>query len=172
MALPLTEPDVAPSERQGLEEFLEYFRQVLRRKAEGLSADDLCRTVASSTLTIGGIIKHLTLVEGSWFVEVLQGRDLGEPWASVDWTAEPDWDFDSAAGSSADELLAAHERSCALSREILAEVDDLDTLSVRGDSNGVRFNVRWILVHLIEEYARHAGHADLLREAIDGTTGD
>ena len=172
MALPLTEPDAAPSERQGLEEFLEYFRQVLRRKAERLSADDLCRTVASSTLTIGGIIKHLTLVEESWFVEVLQGRDLGEPWASVDWTAEPDWDFDSAAGSSADELLAAHERSCVLSREILAEVDDLDTLSVRGDSNGVRFNVRWILVHLIEEYARHAGHADLLREAIDGTTGD
>ena len=172
MALPLTEPDAAPSERQGLEEFLEYFRQVLRRKAERLSADDLCRTVASSTLTIGGIIKHLTLVEESWFVEVLQGRDLGEPWASVDWTAEPDWDFDSAAGSSADELLAAHERSSVLSREILAEVDDLDTLSVRGDSNGVRFNVRWILVHLIEEYARHAGHADLLREAIDGTTGD
>ena len=172
MALPLTEPDAAPSERQGLEEFLEYFRQVLRRKAERLSADDLCRTVASSTLTIGGIIKHLTLVEESWFVEVLQGRDLGEPWASVDWTAEPDWDFDSAAGSSADELLAAHERSCVLSREILAEVDDLDTLSVRGGSNRVRFNVRWILVHLIEEYARHAGHADLLREAIDGTTGD
>ena len=172
MALPLTEPHPAPDERQGLEEFLEYFRQVVRRKAEGLSADDLCRKATASSLTIGGIIKHLTLVEESWFVEVLQGRDLGEPWAGIDWTAEPDWDFDSAAGSSADELLAAHDRSCELSREILAEADDLDALSMRGDSNGVKFNVRWILIHLIEEYARHAGHADLLREAIDGTTGD
>src|SRR5699024_3048957 len=118
MALPLTEPHPAPDERQGLEEFLEYFRQVVRRKAEGLSADDLCRKATASSLTIGGIIKHLTLVEESWFVEVLQGRDLGEPWAGIDWTAEPDWDFDSAAGSSADELLAAHDRSCELSREI------------------------------------------------------
>src|SRR5699024_950204 len=66
----------------------------------------------------------------------------------------------------------AHERSCVLSRAILADVDDLGTLSVRGESNGGRFNVRWILVHLIEEYARHPGHADLLREAIHGTTGD
>src|SRR5699024_10031816 len=119
MALPLTEPHPAPDERQGLEEFLEYFRQVVRRKAEGLSADDLCRKATASSLTIGGIIKHLTLVEESWFVEVLQGRDLGEPWAGIDWTAEPDWDFDSAAGSSADELQAAHDRSCELSREIL-----------------------------------------------------
>ena len=73
---------------------------------------------------------------------------------------------------TADELLAAHEQACERSREILAEVTDLDTLTARGDSSGEKFNVRWILIHLIEEYARHAGHADILREDIDGEIGD
>nr|WP_228282794.1 DinB family protein [Brevibacterium atlanticum] len=128
--------------------------------------------MASSSLTIGGMISHLTLVEESWFSEVLLGHDLGEPWSSVDWKTDPDWDFDTAAGSHADELLSAHAQACTRSREILAEATDLDTLSVRSDSRGQRFNVRWILIHLIEEYARHAGHADLIREDIDGQTGD
>ena len=172
MTLPLTDPINAANERRGLEEFLEYFRQVIRRKADGLTPDQLKHTVASSSLTIGGIIRHLTLVEESWFVEVLQGRELGEPWASVDWETDSDWDFESAAGMSADELLTAHEKSCATSREIPAEVADLDTLTARGDRDGEKFNVRWILIHLIEEYARHAGHADLLREDIDGEIGD
>jgi hypothetical protein len=81
-------------------------------------------------------------------------------------------DFDSAAGLSGEALLAAHEHSCALSRQALAEVADLDALTARGNGDGEKFNVRWILIHLIEEYARHAGHADLIREAIDGATGD
>lgn len=172
MTLPLTDPSNAPNERRGLEEFVEYFRQVVRRKVDGLSPEQLNRTVASSSLTIGGILRHLTLVEESWFVEVLQGRELGEPWASVDWDADRDWDFESASGMTADELLAAHEQACEKSREILAEVTDLDTLTERGDSSGEKFNVRWILIHLIEEYARHAGHADILREDIDGEIGD
>ncbi|WP_210605232.1 DinB family protein [Brevibacterium oceani] len=172
MLPPLTEPATTPSERQGLEEFLDYFRQVIRRKAEGLGPEQLTHTVASSSLSIGGMIRHLTLVEESWFSEVLLGRDLAEPWASVDWKADPDWDFDSAAGSSADDLLSAHAQACARSREILAEAADLDALSVRGDSTGQKFNVRWILIHLVEEYARHAGHADLIREDIDGQVGD
>lgn len=168
----LTEPDTAPNERQGLVEFLDYYRQVIRRKAQGLSPEQLSHTVASSSLTIGGMIRHLSLVEESWFAEVLQGRDLGEPWAGVDWKSDPDWDFESAAGSTADDLLSAHARTCDRSDEILAEVADLDALSERGDSTGQKFNVRWILIHLIEEYARHAGHADLIREDIDGRTGD
>ncbi|UVI37542.1 DinB family protein [Brevibacterium spongiae] len=172
MALPLTDPSITPTERQGLEEFLDYFRQVVRRKADGLTPEQLTHKVASSSLTIGGIVRHLTLVEESWFVEVLQGKDLSDPWASVDWRSEPDWDFDSAAGATAEELLEAHARSCEHSRRILAEVDDLDALTARGDSGGAKFNVRWILIHLIEEYARHAGHADLIREDIDGQTDD
>ncbi|AMT93667.1 hypothetical protein A2T55_07670 [Brevibacterium linens] len=172
MTLPLTDPSNAPNERRGLEEFVEYFRQVVRRKVDGLTPEQLKHTVASSSLTIGGILRHLTLVEESWFVEVLQGRELGEPWASVDWNTDCDWDFESASGMTAEELLAAHEQACGNSREILAEVTDLDTLTARGDRDGEKFNVRWILIHLIEEYARHAGHADILREDIDGETGD
>ena len=172
MTLPLTDPSNAPNERRGLEEFVEYFRQVVRRKVDGLTPEQLNHTVASSSLTIGGILRHLTLVEESWFVEVLRGRELGEPWSSVDWNSDRDWDFESASGMTADELLADHERACEKSREILAEVADLDTLTARGDSGGEKFNVRWILIHLIEEYARHAGHADILREDIDGEIGD
>lgn len=172
MTLPLTEPSNAPTEREGLEQFLDYFRQVVRRKAEGLTAQELTCTVAASTLTIGGIIRHITFVEEFWFGEVLKGAEMGEPWAGVDWEAHPDWDFDSAAGVSGEELLAAHEHFCALSRQALTEVADLDALTARGNRNGEKFNVRWILIHLIEEYARHAGHADLIREVIDGTTGD
>lgn len=172
MTTSLTEPSNAPTEREGLEQFLDYFRQVVRRKAEGLTVQELTRTVAASTLTIGGIIRHLTYVEEFWFGVVLQGPEMGEPWASVDWESHPDWDFDSAAGLSGEALLAAHEHSCALSRQALAEVADLDALTARGNGDGEKFNVRWILIHLIEEYARHAGHADLIREAIDGATGD
>lgn len=172
MTLPLTDPSNAPSERHGLEEFLDYFRQVVRRKADGLTPDQLNHTVASSSLTIGGILRHLTLVEESWFVEVLQGKELGEPWSSVDWNTDRDWDFESAAGMTAEELLVVHEQSCEVSRGILAEVVNLDTRTERCDSDGEKFNVRWVLIHLIEEYARHAGHADLLREDIDGEIGD
>jgi uncharacterized damage-inducible protein DinB len=172
MLPPLTEPNTVPNERRGLEEFLDYYRQVMRRKADGLTPEQLTHTVASSSLSIGGMIRHLTLVEESWFGEVLQGLDLGEPWASIDWKTDPDWDFDSAAGSSAEDLLNAHAEICERSRQILAEAADLDTLSVRGDSSGAKFNLRWILIHLIEEYAWHAGHADLIREDIDGQIGD
>ena len=172
MTLPLTDPSNAPNERRGLEEFVEYFRQVIRRKVDGLTPEQLDHTVASSSLTIGGILRHLTLVEESWFVEVLQGRERGEPWAGVDWASDRDWDFESASGMTADELLADHEHACEKSREILAEVADLDTPTERGNRDGEKFNVRWILIHLIEEYARHAGHADILREDIDGEIGD
>lgn len=172
MRQPLTEPRQMPNERQGLEEFLDYYREVVRRKAEGLEQSDLVRRVASSSLTLGGILKHLSLVEDEWFVEVFLGQEASEPWASVDWTADRDWEFNSAADDTPEQLLELHARACKRSRAILAEVDDLDAPTARGDSEGQKFNVRWILIHLIEEYARHAGHADLIRESIDGATGD
>ena len=83
MTAPLTEPAEAPSERQGLEEFLDYYRRVLRRKVEGLDSADLNRRVGASPLTLGGIIKHLSLVEESWFVEDILGQELSEPWATL-----------------------------------------------------------------------------------------
>ena len=104
----------------------------------------------------------------------LLGREPAEPWRSVDWDGDPDWEFRTAADDSPEELLALFDDTIAASDRILDEVgDDLDRLSVRADRReGTHFDLRWILVHLVEEYARHNGHADLLREAVDGTTGD
>lgn len=172
MSQPLADPAEAPNERQGLEEFLDYYREVLRRKVNGLDSAALNKTVAASNLTLGGIIKHLSLVEEQWFVEDILGQELSEPWASIDWKADPDWDFESASGDTPDYLLTLHATACEQSRRILAGIDDLDTLVAREPSSGDRFNVRWVLIHMIEEYARHVGHADLIRESIDGATGD
>ncbi|RAG65526.1 DinB family protein, partial [Burkholderia multivorans] len=112
MSLPLDDPRPAPSERDGLVDYLEYYRQVLRRKVDGLSSADLNRTVGASTLTLGGIIKHLSLVEYSWFLEDILGEDLPEPFATIDWRADPDWDFRSAADDSLRDLLDRHETAC------------------------------------------------------------
>lgn len=171
MSLPLDDPRPAPNERDGLVDFLEYYRQVLRRKVDGLSAEDLDRTVGASTLTLGGIIKHLSLVEYSWFVEDILGEDLPEPFAGIDWSADHDWDFHSAADDSPQDLLDLHERACETSRRVLDGVNDLDQPLAR-KHHGQVHNVRWVLIHMIEEYARHAGHADLIRESIDGSVGD
>ena len=172
MSLPLTDPSQAPDERQGLEEFLDYYREVLRRKVAGLDTADLNRSVAASALTLGGIIKHLSLVEQSWFVEDVLGQELSEPWSAIDWESDRDWDFESAADDTSDYLLELHAKACEQSRDVLAGIDDLGTLVARPPASGERFNLRWVLIHMIEEYARHAGHADLVRESIDGATGD
>lgn len=172
MSQPPVEPTGAPNERQGLEEFLDYYREVMRRKVIGLDSAALNKTVAASSLTLGGIIKHLSLVEEQWFVEDILGQELSEPWASIDWQADRDWDFESASADTPDYLLTLHAEACEQSRQILAGIDDLDTLVARVPSSGDRFNVRWVLIHMIEEYARHVGHADLIRESIDGATGD
>lgn len=110
MSHPPVEPTEAPSERQGLEEFLDYYREVMRRKVIGLDAAALNRTVAASSLTLGGIIKHLSLVEEQWFVEDILGQELSELWAAIDWEAEPEWDFESAANDTPEQLLALHAR--------------------------------------------------------------
>ena len=171
MNLPLDEPRDQPDEREGLVEFLDYQRQVLRRKVAGLSAEELRRTVGISSLTLGGILKHLSLVEYTWFLDRTAGEALPEPFAAIDWRSDRDWDFESAADDSPEELLDLHERAVESSREVLAGIADLGT-PLRRRSHGSVQNVRWVLIHMIEEYARHLGHADLLRESIDGAVGD
>jgi uncharacterized damage-inducible protein DinB len=172
-AFPLTppphDPDGTASERQTLIEFLDYYRAVLLRKAAGLDRAQLATRLGASSLTIGGLVKHMAFVEHGWFRECWLGEGLIEPWSAVDWEATPDWDHESAADDSpadlADLLLASIERS----RAAIADEPDLAaTVRYREQS----WSLRWILVHMIEEYARHCGHADLLRETIDGRTGD
>lgn len=176
----LTDPRWRVDEMTTLTEFLDFYRAVVRRKAEGLSAEQLARSLPPATMTLGGMLKHLAYVEHWWFGSRLLGQEPVPPWDAVDWDADEDWDWHSAADDEPDALFRLYDASIARSQEIVGrvEVEDgaavLDRLSVhagRREGSG-HFSLRWILVHMIEEYARHAGHADLIRESIDGTTGD
>jgi hypothetical protein len=103
----------------------------------------------------------------------MQGSDPLPPFDAVDWDADEDWDWHSAADDTPDELLALHRRAWDSADRTLEELlagDGLDAVAVRPRHNGDRVTLRWVLVHMIEEYARHAGHADLIRESIDGAT--
>ncbi len=171
------DPPLAATEAETLVAFLDYHRETLRMKTAGLDQKQLAQPLAPSTMTLGGLLKHLALVEDDWFSVVLMGNDDGEAWRSVDWDSDPDWEWRTAADDSPEDLMAlfdgAVEASNRIIQEVLAE-DGLDRLSVRESRRLAeeKFSLRWIIVHMIEEYARHNGHADLLREAIDGTTGE
>ena len=167
-----TDPPETGTELEQLTSYLDYQRETMLLKAEGLDRQQLARTHPPSTLTLGGLLNHLALVEDSWFPVRFAGRPDDELWAGIDWDADPDYEFRTAAELEPDELRGRYEQACARSREVVAAARDLDQLSVQPRGNGALFPLRWVLLHLIEETARHAGHADLLREAIDGTVGE
>jgi uncharacterized damage-inducible protein DinB len=168
---PLVLPSYDADERQMLLSFLDLYRMTLIRKAAGLTQEELSRPLPPSTLTLGGLLKHMAVVEDDWFTSDLAGGDLPEPWASVDWDADRDWELNSAKYDTPEELLILFEAALARSRVVVEACDSLDQRSVKTDSEGKRFTLRWILIHMIEEYARHCGHADFLRESIDGQRG-
>jgi hypothetical protein len=153
-----------------LTRFLDHNRRVLRNKASGLDRDDMNRTLPPSDLTLGGMVKHLTFVEDWWF-----GRHLmdapSEPWASVDWSADGDWDWHSAADDSPEELWAMWDEAVARSRAAVEQDPRPERLALRGRA-GEDLTLRWIMAHMLEEYARHNGHADLIRQSVDGQVGD
>jgi uncharacterized damage-inducible protein DinB len=167
IVLPPTDAD----ERTTLESFLDFYRDVLVRKASGLDQAQLAISLPPTSITLGGLVKHMALVEDSWFTEVMLGEESSEPWNSVDWDADRDWEFHTAHEDSPEVLHELFTTSVERSRATAARFD-LDALAARPDKDGTPFNLRWIYVHLIEEYARHCGHADLIRESIDGATGD
>ncbi len=167
------DPPPRPADEQGaLLSFLDFYRTVMARKLEGLTSEQMNRTVAASTLTIGGLVKHLAQVEDTWLTVRFAGRPEPEPWASAPFDQDIDWDLDASADEPA-ALLALFDAACERSRAVVHAAPSLDAVSVPGIPPGRGpWNLRWILLHLIEEYARHSGHADLLREAIDGQVGD
>lgn len=167
-------PDVAraPDERAALTEMLDYYRAVMLRKTEGLSDEQLAIRLEPSDLTIGGLLLHLALVEDSWFQMTFLGIDMGEPWVGFDWDSDPDWEFHHADEFTRDVILAQYLGSIERSRRVVENTASLDVKAAHRTGNDGDINLRWILVHLIEEYARHAGHADLIRESIDGAKGD
>jgi uncharacterized damage-inducible protein DinB len=171
------EPPYDSAEAATLLGFLDYQRATLQRKCRGLSDEQLRVALPPSPITLGGLLKHLACVEDSWFTETVGSQPLPEPWASVDFEADPDWDWHSAAADSGDalrELWAERvDRSRGIIEAQLSEGEDAalsQTHPAWGRQDPV--SLRWVLVHMIEEYARHNGHADLIRESIDGQTGD
>jgi uncharacterized damage-inducible protein DinB len=164
--------DRAPDERTALVEMLDYYRAVMLRKAEGLTDDQLAVELPPSDLTLGGLLMHLALVEDGWFQSTFLGGELGEPWSGFDWESDPDWEFHHAHEYTRDQIVAQYTDSIARSRAVVDGTESLDSTAAQKTRTGRDINLRWILVHLIEEYARHAGHADLIRESIDGTKGD
>src|SRR2546421_2164034 len=169
------EPPLAADETATLLGFLEYQRATLAWKCGGLHAAGLQATVGASSMTLGGMLKHLALVEDNWFSRWLHGHDRQPPWDTVDWKADPDWEWHSAAEDTPERLVALWQDSAARSRSLVAEAladGGLERLARRPWPNGESPSLRWILVHMIEEYGRHNGHADLIRESVDGETGE
>ncbi len=177
MIINRTEPPLSGDEITTLRTFLNYYRDTIRLKVSGLTQEQLAISLPPSTMTLGGLVKHLAVVEDSWFGEVFLGGELSEPWASVDWEADRDWEWHTAHLDTPEPLLALFDTAVSQAERITDEAlaaGSLDTLSLKFSNSqpGEAFSLRWILVHMIEEYARHAGHADLIRESIDGEVGD
>jgi len=169
------EPPVAGDETGTLVGFLEWQRATLAWKTAGLDATGMRAKVAASSMTLGGMLKHLAYVEDAWCSQRLLGRDPHPPWDTVDWKQDPDWDWRTAAGDDPAALMALWQDAVARSRSLVAAAitdGGLGQLAQWSWSDGQTPSLRWILFHLIEEYARHNGHADLIRESLDGLTGE
>ncbi len=169
-----TDPPVSADEVDTLRGFLDFHRATLEWKCAGLDAAGLATTVGPSPMTLGGLLKHLAHVEDKWFGHRLHGEELQPPFDAVDWSADPDWAWHSAAHDTPDELRRLWRRSVERSRTLVAgalEDGGPDRLAARPLPDGQVPSLRWILVHLVEEYAQHNGHAALIRESIDGRTG-
>jgi uncharacterized damage-inducible protein DinB len=169
------EPPPNAGETDTLLGFLEYQRATLAWKCAGLDDTGLSVTVAASSMTLGGMLKHLAYVEDLWFSRSLHGRDPWPPWDTMDWKADQDSDWHSAAEDTPEQLLTLWQDAVARSRSLVTEAladGGLERPARRTWPDGRAPSLRWILCHMIEEYARHNGHADLLRESIDGLTGE
>jgi hypothetical protein len=154
-------------ERGSLESWLEFHRATLLMKCAGLEAEQLSiRSCPPSSLSLLGLVRHMTEVE-PWFHD-FDGDPPGE-WYSTD--DDPEGAFDSVEPSRADADLAAYRASVDRARRAV-HGRRLDDISPEPDHDGQAVSLRWIYQHMIEEYARHNGHADLLRERIDGVVGD
>ena len=169
------EPPLAGDEIDTLLGSLERQRATFAWKAGGLDAAGLRATIGASSVTLGGLLKHLAFVEGATFSWKLLRQSPGAPFDAIDWDADPDWDWRSAAEDSPEQLYGlwqgAVDRSRATVREMLAN-GGLDQLGRITSPDGESPSLRRLLIDLVEEYARHVGHADLLRESVDGLTGE
>jgi hypothetical protein len=169
------EPPIAGDEAAALLGELERVRSYIAWKCGGLDAAGLRTTLGPSRMTLGGLLKHLALVEDAHFAKLMFNREPGPPWDAVDWDADPDWEWRTAAEDTPEQLMAGWEQAVERSRTIVADALAVGGLDHRGayvSRDGQSPNLRRMLLDLIEEYARHVGHADLIRESVDGLTGE
>ncbi len=157
---------VAGDEKAILSGFLDHYRQTLLDICSGLSEEQLRRSVVPSGTSLLGIVKHLAYVERGWFQEVVGNEPYDYKFDVED---DPDADFRIEDHESAEEIFELYRAACDRSRRALAEAS-LDDL-VEFPHRSADYNVRWVVVHMLEETARHAGHADIIREQLDGRTG-
>jgi hypothetical protein len=167
-AVERVDPPTVADERTMLDAWLDYHRATLLQKCAGLTSDQLKpRAVRPSTLSLLGLVRHMTEVERSWFQRRVARRDIDFLYCDVD--KNPDGDFDDVDDADAVADVARYEREVEAARAVVVDRALDDTFfHPRLEAD---MDVRWVYVHMIEEYARHNGHADLLRECVDGKTG-
>jgi len=170
----LAGPPVVGTEIDTLIGGLERNRRTFAWKCGGLDAASMRRTVGASTMTLGGLVKHLALVEDEYFSRQLTGARFSPPFEGVDFDDDPDWEWRTAAEDSPEDLLTLWESCVARSRTNVAAAyaEGPDARSSVPWMDGEAPTLRRLMVDLIEEYARHTGHADLIRESIDGLVGE
>ena len=154
---------------------LERNRRTFAWKTTGLDEAGLRTTTAASSMTLGGLLKHLALVETDWCAVKVAGEPYGEPWDTVDFEADPDWEWRTAGEDTPEELEYLWRRAVTRSRALVDRVLEergLDGAASFTRPDGRTPTVRAMLLDMIEEYARHTGHADILREAVDGLVGE
>ncbi|MCB1252641.1 MAG: DUF664 domain-containing protein [Austwickia sp.] len=169
---PIWEPPLAGTEAQALLGALDRLRYTFRWKADGLDAPALATTVGASTMTLAGLLKHLAAVEDFTTGWKLSGEPLGEPWSGWGWDGSTDWDFTSATGDAPELLYATYDDAVRRGRARLAAALANGGLEQRVHVGDGAATLRRLVCDLIEEYGRHTGHADLLREAVDGRVGE
>ncbi|HZB32021.1 MAG TPA: DinB family protein [Streptosporangiaceae bacterium] len=163
------DPPLVGAERSLLEHYLDYHRQTLLMKCAGLTPEQLvARAVPPSTMTLLGLVRHLAEVERSWFRRRLAGEEID--YLYVDVESNPDGEFDDVDPAHAERDFDIYRREVESARAVAAGRSLDDTFAHR--YRDVEMSLRWLYLHMIEEYARHNGHADLLRERIDGATGE
>jgi uncharacterized damage-inducible protein DinB len=162
------EPPLAGDERETLVGFLGWQRETFRLKCDGLTAEQLARrAVEPSSMSLLGLVRHMADVECGWFRQMLAGGADARPFRTPE-NRDEAFDGVRATADAVSQAWAAFEREVAFSERFVADAPDL---SITGEHERGEISLRWVLVHMIEEYARHNGHADLLRERIDGRVG-
>ena len=169
------EPPVSGTEAETLLGSLERLRGYVAWKCGGLDAPGMRATLGPSTMTLGGLLKHLALVEDDMFSVKLHGRPMCPPFDAVDWDADRDWEWRTAADDTPEQLMTLWRETVGRSRRLTGEAltdGGLDRPAAYSWPDGRTPSLRRLLVDMIEEYARHVGHADLIRESVDGLVGE